>query len=121
MAVEQRPIPAIVNQTDAIIRVSSAAICGPDLHVYHGLHGSAEPGWIQGHEAVGYVNTIGSGVNYHSVRDYIVIPDKYGTGHYPMLEHGAEFTEVYGPGYLGGNHLGECQGALPRFTLTVAA
>jgi len=69
ISVETRPIPTIVNETDAIVRLSSAAICGTDLHVYHGLYGSSEPGWIMGHEGVGYIDSIGSAVHYHDVGD----------------------------------------------------
>ncbi|KAK0653495.1 putative zinc-binding alcohol dehydrogenase [Lasiodiplodia hormozganensis] len=75
------PVPTIQNQTDAIVRVSSAGICGTDLHTYHGFSGSAEPPWVLGHEAIGYISEIGNSVEAHAVGDYVVIPDILPTGH----------------------------------------
>lgn len=103
------PKPSIVNQTDAIIRISSAAICGTDLHTYHGIYGSTEPGWIQGHEAVGYVEAVGSGVNFHRVGDYVVLPDNFGTGHL-NLEPGSPFATGLGPDYSNAEYFGGYQG-----------
>ena len=107
------PRPTIVNQTDAIIRISSAAICGTDLHTYHGIYGSTEPGWVQGHEAVGYVEEIGTGVNYFSVGDYVVLPDNFGPGHL-NLEPGSPFAGGLGPDYSNGEYLPGYQGMSGR-------
>jgi threonine dehydrogenase-like Zn-dependent dehydrogenase len=114
MSVEQRPIPTIVNATDAIIRVSTAAICGSDLHVYHGLYGSEEPGWIMGHEAVGYVDSIGSGVNAHAIGDYVIIPDNFGTGQTPEIQPSTPETPGYGPDYTNGQDVGGAQAEYVR-------
>ncbi|KAI7535789.1 hypothetical protein KC331_g11846, partial [Hortaea werneckii] len=47
------PIPSIVNATDAVVRLSKAAICGSDLHIYRGTNPGTETPWILGHEGIG--------------------------------------------------------------------
>ncbi|KAM3077575.1 hypothetical protein ACMFMG_006911 [Clarireedia jacksonii] len=75
MAVLDVPRPIIQAGTDAIVRVTTAAICGTDLHTYHWVYGSAEAPWIMGHEGIGIVEEIGSAVSGISVGDHVVIPD----------------------------------------------
>ncbi len=53
--VETVPDPKILNQTDAIIRITSSAICGSDLHLYGGFVPTMESGDILGHEFMGEV------------------------------------------------------------------
>lgn len=60
--VEDAPAPVIQEPTDAILRVTSTAICGTDLHVYHDKSPGAEPGMILGHEFVGIVEEVGDAV-----------------------------------------------------------
>lgn len=50
--VEDRPVPEIVDQTDAIIKVSYSALCGSELHVFRG-HQPSATGFVMGHESVG--------------------------------------------------------------------
>ncbi|OKL60200.1 hypothetical protein UA08_04604 [Talaromyces atroroseus] len=73
--------PTIINQTDAIVQVTLSAICGTDLHIYHGVYGSQEVPWVMGHEAVGIVSEIGSGISHLSIGDKVVIPDQAADGH----------------------------------------
>ncbi|EOD45915.1 putative alcohol dehydrogenase superfamily zinc-containing protein [Neofusicoccum parvum UCRNP2] len=94
------PVPVILNETDAIVRITTSAICGSDLHMYHGVRGGPNPPWVVGHEAMGYISEIGSAVHSLSVGDYVVIPDNLDAGHLqmdpePRFGHG-------GPGNLGG-------------------
>ena len=56
------PNPTLINESDAIIRITHAAVCGSDLHVYHGRIGGVEPGTILGHEYVGIVEAVGPAV-----------------------------------------------------------
>ncbi|PYH96617.1 alcohol dehydrogenase [Aspergillus ellipticus CBS 707.79] len=65
------PVPSIVNQTDAIVRITSSAICGSDLHFYHGYMGSPDVPWGLGHEAVGYVSEVGNSISSLNVGDYV--------------------------------------------------
>ncbi|KAF9636186.1 putative alcohol dehydrogenase protein [Lasiodiplodia theobromae] len=97
MNVQDLPVPTIGNETGAVVRITTSAICGSDLHVYRGVSGGTPP-WIVGHEAIGYVSEIGSAVSSLSVGDYVVIPDTVNHGHLEM-EPGA--TEFFGNGQDG--------------------
>lgn len=109
-SVKTRPMPTIVNETDPIVRLSSTAVCGTDLHVYHSLCGSSEPGRIMGHEGVGYVDSIGSAIKCLDVGDYVVIPDNFGSSHYPERFPSTRLTQGYGQEYTKGGDVGGCQG-----------
>jgi alcohol dehydrogenase len=61
-ALQERPKPEIVAPTDAIVRITSTTICGTDLHILKGDVPSCEPGRVLGHEGVGVVDAVGSGV-----------------------------------------------------------
>ncbi|RDW62403.1 alcohol dehydrogenase-12 [Coleophoma cylindrospora] len=99
MTVQDLPVPTIVHATDAIVKITTSALCGSDLHVYHGVNGGTPP-WNMGHEAMGYVAEIGSSVSWFNVGDYVVIPDTISTGHlemepeaYSFFGNGAELTQ----------------------------
>ena len=66
--------PAILNPHDAIIKVTTAAICGSDLHLYDGYIPTMEKGDIMGHETMGEVMEVGPSVKRVKVGDKIVIP-----------------------------------------------
>ncbi|MBM9603279.1 zinc-dependent alcohol dehydrogenase [Desulfopila inferna] len=66
--------PTILDNTDAIIRVTTTAICGSDLHLYEVLGAFMEPGDILGHEPMGIVEEVGSGVTHIQPGDRVVIP-----------------------------------------------
>ena len=70
---ENVPDPSILNTRDAIIRVSSTAICGSDLHLYQGLVPTMERGDILGHEFMGEVVEVGGGVERLRVGDRGVV------------------------------------------------
>jgi len=74
VAVEEVPDPRIINPRDAIIKVSSSAICGSDLHLYNGYIPTMYRGDILGHEFMGEVVELGSGVSNLSVGDRVVVP-----------------------------------------------
>jgi len=59
--IEEKDIPAIEHLNDAIVRVTCAAICGSDLHLYHGMMPDLRVGHTFGHEFVGTVHAVGSG------------------------------------------------------------
>ena len=67
------PDPTIQEPTDAVIRITSSAICGTDLHMVRGTFSGMEPGSIVGHEAVGVVEELGSMVRNLSVGDRVVV------------------------------------------------
>jgi len=68
------PDPKIVNQRDAIIQITSTAICGSDLHLYDGYIPAMEKGDILGHEFMGNVVEVGPAVTNLSVGDRVVVP-----------------------------------------------
>jgi threonine dehydrogenase-like Zn-dependent dehydrogenase len=72
--VEQVPDPKILDQRDAIIRVTSTAICGSDLHLYNGFVPTMEEGDILGHEFMGEVVEVGREVKKLRVGDRVVVP-----------------------------------------------
>jgi threonine dehydrogenase-like Zn-dependent dehydrogenase len=72
--VEQVPDPEILNQRDAIVKVTSTAICGSDLHLYNGYVPSMESGDILGHEFMGEVVELGPGVKNLQKGDRVVVP-----------------------------------------------
>src|SRR5919109_4206270 len=72
--VEEVPEPQILNARDAIVRITSTAICGSDLHLYNGFVPTMEKGDILGHEFMGEVVEVGSGVKNLQVGDRVVVP-----------------------------------------------
>ena len=73
--VEQVPDPQILNDRDAIVRITSTAICGSDLHLYDGYIPTMEKGDIMGHEFMGEVVEVGPGAaSKLSVGDRVVVP-----------------------------------------------
>jgi threonine dehydrogenase-like Zn-dependent dehydrogenase len=72
--VDTVPEPQIINEYDAIVKVTATAICGSDLHLYNGLMPTMESGDILGHEFMGEVVELGSGKNNLKVGDKVVVP-----------------------------------------------
>jgi threonine dehydrogenase-like Zn-dependent dehydrogenase len=72
--VEQVPDPSIVNPRDAIVKVTATAICGSDLHLYDGYIPTLQRGDILGHEFMGEVVEVGSGVANVAIGDRVVVP-----------------------------------------------
>ncbi len=72
--VSQVPDPKILNPRDAIIKITSTAICGSDLHLYDGFIPTMEKGDILGHEFMGEVVELGSAVKNLKIGDRVVVP-----------------------------------------------
>src|SRR5438874_3258549 len=74
--VEDVPDPKILNKRDAIVRITSTAICGSDLHLVDGYVPTMQDGDIMGHEFMGEVIEVGSGVDADRLRpgDRVVVP-----------------------------------------------
>jgi threonine dehydrogenase-like Zn-dependent dehydrogenase len=68
------PEPQILNPRDAIVRITSTAICGSDLHLYNGFIPTMQKGDILGHEFMGEVVEVGRGVSNLAVGDRVVVP-----------------------------------------------
>lgn len=74
VSVETVPDPQILNARDAIVRITSTAICGSDLHLYNGFVPTMERGDVLGHEFMGEVVEIGPKVTNLQVGDRVVVP-----------------------------------------------
>lgn len=72
--VEEKEIPRIEHPNDAIVRVTKAAICGSDLHLYHGMIPDTRVGMTFGHEFIGVVETVGSSVQNLQAGDRVMVP-----------------------------------------------
>jgi threonine dehydrogenase-like Zn-dependent dehydrogenase len=68
------PDPKILNRRDAIVKISSTAICGSDLHLFNGFIPTMERGDVLGHEFMGEVMEVGPDVNNLRVGDRVVVP-----------------------------------------------
>ena len=86
--VETVPDPKILNKDDAIIKITSTAICGSDLHLYNGFVPSMESGDILGHEFMGEVVEVGRGVENLRKGDRVVVPFPIACGHCFSCEAG---------------------------------
>jgi threonine dehydrogenase-like Zn-dependent dehydrogenase len=72
--VEEKDVPAIEHPNDAIVRVTLAAICGSDLHLYHGMMPDTRIGHTFGHEFIGVVEQVGSSVQNVKPGDRVMVP-----------------------------------------------
>lgn len=102
--VQTVPDPIIQEPTDAIVRITTTAICGSDLHLYEVLPPFMEKGDILGHEPMGVVEEVGSAVTNLAPGDRIVVPFQIACGDCYMCDQGlqtqCETTQVrdYGTG-----------------------
>ena len=98
VSVEEVRDPRIELPTDAIIKITSSAICGSDLHLYEVLGPYMKPGDILGHEPMGIVQEVGAEVTDLAVGDRVVIPFNISCGHCFMcsigLQSQCETTQV---------------------------
>jgi threonine dehydrogenase-like Zn-dependent dehydrogenase len=74
VSVEEVPDPKILNSRDAIVKVTSTAICGSDLHLYSGFVPTMQKGDVLGHEFMGEVVELGKDVPNLKVGDRVVVP-----------------------------------------------
>ncbi|MFH5821520.1 zinc-dependent alcohol dehydrogenase [Georgenia sp. AZ-5] len=97
--VENVPDPELVEPTDAIVKITSTAICGSDLHLYSVLGAFIDPGDVLGHEPMGIVQEVGPEVTHIRPGDRVVIPFNISCGHCWMCRHGlqsqCETTQVH--------------------------
>ena len=84
--VDHVPDPHLINPRDAIIRITSTAICGSDLHLYDGYVPAMEAGDIMGHEFMGEVVEVGSAVKNLKIGDRVVVPFPIACGNCLMCE-----------------------------------
>ncbi len=85
--VDTVPDPVIEAPTDAIIRVTSTAICGSDLHIFNGMFPQPKP-MVLGHEFMGVVEAVGSGVTKLKKSDRVIVPFPIACGSCWFCNHG---------------------------------
>jgi len=97
--IDEVPDPKIEEATDAVIRITSTAICGSDLHLYELFGPFLEEGDILGHEPMGIVEEVGAEVTHIAPGDRVVIPFNVSCGHCFMCARGlqsqCETTQVH--------------------------
>ena len=96
--IDEVPDPAIEHPTDALVRITTTAICGSDLHLYEVMGPFIEEGDVLGHEPMGIVEEVGSEVTELSPGDRVVIPFQIACGRCFMCGQGlptqCETTQV---------------------------
>ncbi|MDI3339989.1 MAG: glutathione-independent formaldehyde dehydrogenase [Sphaerobacter sp.] len=101
VAVEQVEDPRIQAPTDVLVRVTSTAICGSDLHMYEGRT-AAQPGIVFGHENMGVVEEVGSGVATIKKGDRVVMPFNIACGFcFNCVRGYTGFCLTANPGFAG--------------------
>lgn len=102
VAVETVPDPKIQHPNDVIVRITSTAICGSDLHMYEGRT-KAQAGIVFGHENMGIVEEVGSGVTSIKKGDRVVMPFNVACGFCKNCVAGyTGFCLTVNPGFAGG-------------------
>jgi threonine dehydrogenase-like Zn-dependent dehydrogenase len=101
---ENVPEPKIKQPEDAIVRITSSAICGTDLHFIRGTMSGVKKGRILGHEAVGIVEEVGKAVRNFRKGDRVIIPSTIGCGscNYCRAGYYAQCDRANPAGPLGG-------------------
>ena len=72
--IDEKPMPRIEHPNDAVVRVTRAAICGSDIHLYHGLVPDTRVGCTFGHEFTGVVEEVGRNVDNLKAGDHVLVP-----------------------------------------------
>jgi threonine dehydrogenase-like Zn-dependent dehydrogenase len=110
--VDNVPDPTIQEPNDAIVRITTTALCGSDLHLYEVLGPFIEEGYVLGHEPMGIVEEVGPEVTHVRPGDRVVIPFNVSCGHCWMCDRGlqsqCETTQVHEQG-MGSTMLGFAQ------------
>jgi glutathione-independent formaldehyde dehydrogenase len=102
VAVENVTEPKLLHPNDVIVKVTSTAICGSDLHMYEGRT-AAQPGIVFGHENLGIIEEVGNGVTGLHAGDRVVMPFNVACGFCRNCQAGyTGFCLTVNPGFAGG-------------------
>lgn len=86
--ITDKPLPEIRHPEDAIIRVLRSCICGSDLHLYHGMVPDTRVGTTFGHEFIGIVEEVGTGVDKIKIGDRVLVPFNISCGRCVFCQQG---------------------------------
>jgi threonine dehydrogenase-like Zn-dependent dehydrogenase len=114
--VENVPDATILNPTDALVRVTSACICGSDLWPYKDME-PAKKGRPMGHEAIGVVEAVGSEVRKVKKGDFVIMPFAYSDGVCPFCREGLQTSCVHGGFFSATEGVGGAQAEAIRIPL----
>jgi threonine dehydrogenase-like Zn-dependent dehydrogenase len=110
--IENVPDPTIIEPSDAVIRVTSACICGSDLWPYKTMEHS-DTGRVMGHEAVGIVDAVGREVQSIKGGDLVVMPFAFSDGTCELCQEGLQTSCVHG-GFFGTSDVAGAQAEAVR-------
>jgi alcohol dehydrogenase len=102
---EEVPDPALVDDTDALVRVDAVTICGTDLHILKGDVPAVTDGRILGHEAVGTVEAVGTGVKNVAVGDRVLVSCISACGRCRFCREGSYGQCLGGGGWILGHKI----------------
>jgi alcohol dehydrogenase len=111
---EDHAMPALLADTDAIVRVDTTTICGTDLHILKGDVPAMTDGRVIGHEAVGTVTEIGAGVKTRKVGDRVLVSCVTACGSCRYCREGSFGQCLGGGGWILGNEIDGTQAELVR-------
>jgi alcohol dehydrogenase len=114
MAWDEVPDPVLRDDTDAIVRVDATTICGTDLHILKGDVPAVTAGRILGHEAVGTVQSVGSGVKNVRVGDKVLVSCISACGTCRYCREGSYGQCLGGGGWILGHKIDGTQAELVR-------
>jgi alcohol dehydrogenase len=111
---EEHPDPVLLADTDAIVQVDTTTICGTDLHILKGDVPTMTAGRVIGHEAVGTITEVGTGVKNRSVGDRVLVSCVTACGACRYCREGSFGQCLGGGGWILGNEIDGTQAELVR-------
>jgi alcohol dehydrogenase len=115
LEVKEVPEPKLEKPTDAILKVTTASICGSDIHIKHGMMPWIKPGTIIGHEFVGIIEEVGVGVSKFKKGDRVVASGSFQCGQCFYCKKGNTALCEYGGVYGGGDKYGSIGGGQAEY------
>ena len=112
-ALEEKPMPVIIQSTDAVVRVTKTTICGSDLHILKGDVSTVTEGRIIGHEGVGVIEDVGAAVNNFKKGDHVIISCITSCGKCDNCKKGM-YSHCENGGWILGNTIDGCQAEYVR-------
>lgn len=110
ITIEEVAKPGLENSTDAIVRVTTSALCGTDMHIYHGKIPDVPAGWVVGHEFCGVVEDVGDAITEFEIGDRVVSAMYVACGRCPACVSGdhrrCPHFQMFGMGRAFGNLAG---------------